>query len=76
VYLTVIGLLLASTAIGRWGLARHPVVALLVMGIPGALATSLLIVFLVFLSLTIGRMEEEMNRTDPPPSFGPSAIHP
>ena len=41
------------------------------MGVPGVLVALLLIASLIFGAVTIGRMQEEMNRTDRPPSFGP-----
>lgn len=69
--LAIIALILATTIFGWRGLGRRPWRALLVMGAPGALIASLMIVGLVSAGREIGRMQAEMERTGWPPTIGP-----
>jgi hypothetical protein len=70
-FLAVIGLLLACTAGGRRGLARHPRLALLVMGVPGVLVALFLIFLLVLACSSIGQMEDHMLRSGQPAQHAP-----
>jgi hypothetical protein len=69
--LAIIALIVGTTIFGWLGLGRRPRRALLVMGAPGALAASLMILALVSAGRDIGRMRAEAERTGWPSTFGP-----
>jgi hypothetical protein len=69
--LVVVVLIIAATVFGWRRLASRPGSALLIMGAPGGLTALLMIAALVSASLTIGRMQAEMERTGRPPTVAP-----
>lgn len=69
--LAIIALIAVTTIIGWRGLGRRPWRALLVMGAPGALMASLMILSLVSASRDISRMQAEMERTGRVPVVRP-----
>jgi protein-S-isoprenylcysteine O-methyltransferase Ste14 len=69
--LAIIALIIVTTVFGWRGLGRNPWRALLVMGAPGALIASLMIVGLSSAGREIGRMQAGIDRAGWPSTFGP-----